>query len=475
MGTGHDDRAVSTATVRSPQVLGLITSLVMLAGGVFLSPPAGVSLAAQRVLAIFLVALILWLTRPVPYVVSSILCVVLLFALGTVNSFAAAATGYTSTLVFFLLLLLLLSESIAEVGLDAQLARRLLSAERTPHRTLHSVAGSVLALAMVMPSAMARAVTFIPIVERLAAGFETSERFERGTFLLLGHVNPIASMALMTGGGMALVTSEIVNESVRTVTWVEWAVLMLPPTVVLYALSTVAAALFASVDGSTTVDTDNAAFATDGDGTPALTREQYIVAAVIIAALGGWILGSFVGLPTVVPAIAAVTILALPGIGVITAEDIAEVNWGIIFLIGAMLSILEVMESTGAITVVVDGLTRAVPFGALAYWQVVAALLAIAVGIRILFSTGSAAIVVALPIVLEFGGTFGVDRLYLALAVLLVVGSTTILPFNTTAVLVSMDRGPLSHRDVASFGLLTMGISIAVAAGAWLVYWPLVA
>ena len=38
------------------------------------------------------------------------------------------------------------------------------------------------------------------------------------------------------------------------------------------------------------------------------------------------------------------------------------------------------------------------------------------------------------------------------------VVQTTIFPFNTSAVLVSMDRGPLPHRDVVSFGLVTMAL-----------------
>ncbi|WP_226480704.1 SLC13 family permease [Natrinema amylolyticum] len=500
MGDGSGERGM-TATVPSRQVLGLFAAVVVLVAGTVRPPPAALTVEGQRTLAVFLSALALWLTRPVPYVVSSVLSVTLLFALGIVDSFSAATTGFTSTLVFFLLCLLLLGDATASVGLDRRLARRLLTADSTPRRALRSVAGSVLALALVMPSAMARAITFIPIVKRLAGAFGSDDGFESAAFLVLGHVNPIASMALMTGGGMALVTSEIVATSVRPITWVDWAVLMVPPTILLYALAAVAAGLFARVGGEATVgangaprpnanddgirtraDGDGIEVRADGDesqpdpdgGTAALTRDQRLVGLVLFGAVASWIGGSFVGLPTVVPAVAAVTVLSLPSVGVITAEDIANVSWGVIFLIGAMLSILDAMNATGAITAVIDALTRLIPFAALADWQIVAVLIAIAVGIRTLFSTGSAAIVVALPIVLEFGGVFGIDRLPLALTVLLVVGSTTILPFNTTAVLVSMDRGPLSHRDVAAFGLVTMGLSIVVAALAWLLYWPLV-
>ena len=464
------------ATVSSWQALGLLTAAGVLVLGTTLPSPPTLTVDGQRTLAVFLSALALWLTRPVPYVVSSVLSVTLLFALGTVDSFAAATTGFTSTLVFFLLLLLLLGDATTSVGLDRQLARRLLTADSTPRRALRSVAGSVLALALVMPSAMARAITFIPIVKRLAAAFEPGADggFESASFLVLGHVNPIASMALMTGGGMALVTSEIVTTSVRPITWVDWAVLMLPPTILLYALASLAAGFFVRLDGHTVVDTNGAARLEADDGTGSLTRDQRLVGAVLLGAIVSWIAGSFIGLPTVLPAVAAVTVLSLPPIGVITAEDIASVSWGIIFLIGAMLSILDVMEATGAITTVTDALTRWIPFAILADWQIVGVLVAIAVAVRVLFSTGSAAIVVALPIVLELAAVFDIDRLSLALTVLLVVGSTTILPFNTTAVLVSMDRGPLSHRDVASFGLVTMLLAVGIAAASWLVYWPLV-
>ncbi|MDF9748222.1 SLC13 family permease [Natrinema salsiterrestre] len=477
MGNRFDVRGMSKTELFSWQSLGLLTAAIVLALGVMSSPPTALTLEGQRTLAVFLSALVLWLTRPVPYVVSSILSVTLLFALGAVDSFGAATTGFTSTLVFFLLLLLLLGDATTSVGLDRQLARRLLSADSTPRRALHSVAGSVLALAFVMPSAMARAVTFIPIVKRLAGGFEsdTDGGFESAAFLVLGHVNPIASMALMTGGGMALVTSEIVATSVRPITWVDWAVLMLPPTILLYTLAVVCAGLFALVDEDVTIQTDDTArLETDGDGTTRLTRDQRLVGAVLLGAIVSWIVGSFVGIPTVLPAVAAVVALSIPSVGVITTEDVSEVSWGIVFLIGAMLSILDAMEATGAITAVVDGLTGWVPFAVLAQWQIVAVLILIAICIRILFSTASAAIVVVLPIVLEFASVFAINQLFLALTVLLVVGSTTVLPFNTTAVLVSMDRGPLSHRDVASFGLVTMALSIAVAIVSWLVYWPLV-
>lgn len=461
--------------------LGVALAVCPLLWDAFLAPPMGVTPDMQSVLAVFAFSLVLWLTEAVPYAVSATLAVTLLYALGVADTYPAATSGFSSTLVFFLFLVLLLGRAISTVDLDAWFASRLLSTDVTATNPVRALAANVFALALVMPSAVARTATFLPVVRRLtdAYGFDRGSDFERSSFFVLGHVNPIASMGLMTGGGMAIVTSQLIRNEVRPISWVEWAVLMLPPVAVLYGLSALTAERLCDSDGTF----DGSTAATSGsdrdrpieaasDGT--FTADQRLVGAVLIGAVGLWILGSFAGVPTIVPAALAVAVLSLPGIGIITAADVQEVSWGILFVIGAMFSILDAMERTGTFTYVVDAATGAIPFGTLAHWQSVAVLLALAVVVRTLFSTGSAAIIVALPILLRLGRRLGVNGLFLALAVLLVVGSTTVFPFNTTSVLLSFDRGPLSNADVAAFGLVMATYAVFVAALSWAVYWPLV-
>ncbi|WP_129115292.1 SLC13 family permease [Halegenticoccus tardaugens] len=462
---------------------GIIAAVAVVLWCVISPPPPGFTPAMQTVLAVFGFSLLLWLTKALPYVVSSSISVTLLFTLGAVETFQEATIGFASTLVFFLLLLLLLGQTIAKVDLDVWFASQLLSNGENAPRPLRSLSMNLLALSFVMPSAVARAVTFIPVVRQLsdAYGVPHDSDFERSSFLILGHVNPLASMALMTGGGMAIITSELVQSEVRPITWVEWAVYMIPPIVVLYVLSALTAERFYDA----LPELDAAATRSDGNGpTPenafdvgsedSFSDDQRIVATVMLGAVALWVVGSFVGLPTIVPAALAVCVLSLPGIRIITAADMADVSWGILFVIGTMFSILEAMESTGTLTYLVETITSLIPFASLAHWQTIVVLLSIAVIMRVFFSTASAAIIVVLPIILRFGEVLGVDQLFLALSVLIIVGSTTFLPFNTTSVLLSFDRGPLSNRDVVAFGFVTMFYASFVIAGSWLFYWPMV-
>lgn len=460
----------------SVRSFGLLLALVVLIVGVLSPAPGRMTQEIQLVLTVFFFALILWLTKAIPYALSSVLSVTLLFTLGITDTFEEAVIGYASTLVFFLFVLLLLGNTISKVKLDERVAKRLLSSQSTPRQTIRSLASNLLVLSFLMPSAMARTVTFIPVVRRLttAYGLNQNSNFTRSSFILLGHVNPIASMALMTGGGMAIITSEIINSSIRTITWVEWGIAMIPPTLALYCLSAISAERIYGVNDTVTVDQDGDGMQLAEEEAPQLTRDQRIVGVVMIGAILGWIIGSFIGLPTIVPAIGAGAILALPGIDIITADDIRDVSWGVLFLIGAMFSILNVMETSGTLVYVVDGITQYVPFSSLPTWQAVTSLLVLAVCIRVFFSTASAAIVIVLPIILEFGEITGTNPLYLALSVLIIIGSTTFLPFNTSAVLISFDRGPLTNREVVSFGFVTMCLSTVVIVLSWLFYWPLV-
>ncbi|MFB9808885.1 SLC13 family permease [Haladaptatus pallidirubidus] len=225
---------------------GVALSIVPILWSVLVPPPHGFTPEMQSVLAVFAFSLVLWLSKAVPYVISATISVVLLFALGGVDTFQDATIGFASSLVFFLLLLLLLGQAISKVDLDAWFASRLLSAGGHSHRPIRALSGYMLALSFVMPSAVARTVTFIPVVRQMteAYGLGHDSDFERTSFLVLGHINPIASMTLMTGGGMAIITSELVQSEIQPITWVEWATLMIPPVVVLYVLSAFTAERF---------------------------------------------------------------------------------------------------------------------------------------------------------------------------------------------------------------------------------------
>lgn len=451
-------------------IFGLVGAIVIVASGIVANPPMGMTDDGLMATSVFFATLLLWLTHTVPYLVSSVTAVMLLYALGVTNSVQAAASGFSSSLVLFLLLLFLLGNTISEVDLDARLADRLLGLEDTPTRALRSLTTALLPLAVFMPSAAARTVALIPVVRRLQTSFDLSfnSDFSQTAFLILGQVNPLASVGLMTGGGMAVVTAELIHSLVGPLTWVQWALYMVPPAAALYLLGAVSVFTLYPLE-----DTDIPEPRTK-DTAAGFNREQRIVAAVMSGTVLAWIIGSFFDIPTILPAAAAVLILSLPNIRIIRADAVADVNWNVLFLVGAMFSLLEALTNTGVVNLLINQTLETIPLNALPVFVSVGILLLVAVAVRIVFSTGSAALLVVIPFALRIGQELGVNQLYLSFSLLIVIGGTTFLPFNTTSALLAYEEGPLNQRDVAQFGVVTLFLSLSVTAVAWLFYWPLV-
>lgn len=446
--------------------VGVILSLSILLIGLVL--PSGIDQQAQLAITVFLFTIVLWLTKPIPLSISSILSVTLLATLGVVDSYAMAVSGFSSRLVFFLLLLFLIGDTISTVNLDDYIASRLLSSSSTPKRTYNRLVGNVLLLAFIMPSGIARAVTFTPIIRRLSDQYEIGKtnNFLRSSFLLLGQLNPIASLALMTGGGMAILSSEIIREAGIPITWLDWALYMAPPIVLVYVSAALVIVYLYPVDNSETVD--------ENLEDTELTGEQQLVGATIAIMIALWIIGSIVGLSTIVPPMLAVTILAAPGIEIITAEDVRKVNWGILLLFGAVFSHIDALSQTGAMELIIDSLLDLVPLGGFPMWLAVASILAGVLLLRLLFSTASACLAITLPVVISLTSSLNINSLYTAFSVIIVVGSTTLLPFHLPPVLIVKEEYPaLRNRDVFAVGLLALFSGVIFSTLCWLVYWPM--
>ncbi|UWG46330.1 Na+/H+ antiporter NhaD or related arsenite permease [Halanaeroarchaeum sp. HSR-CO] len=447
--------------------VGALLALAVLLTGIFLE--TSLSVTAQRSLTIFVFAAVLWVTKPVPLGVSSLLSVVLLPLLGVTDTFDAAATGFASRLVFFLLLLFLLGEAITKVGLDEHVARQLLTASSTPKGSLHRLSGYLLTTALFMPSGIARTVTFVPIVDRLNDLYELSERndFLRSAYLLVGQINPIASLALMTGGGMAILSSEIIRIDIRAITWLEWLVYMLPPIVVIYGVSALVLAEVFSVNDTVTVS-HTAASTVD------ITHDQKVVAVVITATIALWVIGSLTGLSTIVPPMLAVVVLTAPGVRVLTEQDLRTVNWGILLLFGAILSLIASLKQTGAMAFLIEWLLGLVPLTTYPVWLAIAIVLFGVVLLRLLFSTASACLAITLPVIITLAETLSIEPLFFAFSTVIIVGSTTLLPFHLPTVLIVNEHySGLHNRDVFFVGLLSLVVASVVTALSWWLYWPM--
>lgn len=454
------------------QYLSIVLAVALLVGGLLSHPPAELTRDGLVALAVMGFGLVLWQSKAIPHVATSLIVVGLIYALGIVQTFQEATVGFASTLFFFFFTILVLGHAISKVGLDAHVAERLLETSTTPKMSLRQLGKYVLALSFIMPSGLARMVAFTPIIDEVSGMYnlDRDSPFTTSSFLLLGQLNPIASMSLMTGGGISIIGSQLISTAGYPLDWVDWAVYMIPPTLLIFTLGFLAAEKLHTPSANVSQTTVSSS-KSDADHEP-LTRDQTMVAVVMGATLLAWFVGSFVGVPTIIPAIVAVAVLSAPHVRVLTAEDLTEVSWGILFLIGSMLSLIEALESTSAFDWLLGSISTVIPLDAFSLVLVVAILLGIAIGIRLLFPSGSICLIVVMPVIISLGQVHDLNVLYLSLSTVIVIGSTVLLPIHIPPALLAYNSGYVEIREVLVFGLFTIGSALVSICFAWLIYWP---
>lgn len=456
----------------SLQYVSIVFAVACLVYGIFATPPAGLSHAGLLTLGVFGFGLILWQSKAIPLVATSLLVVGALYAFGIVKSFPEATSGFASTLFFFFFTILTLGHSISKVGLDKHVAQRLLATSSTSRASHRQLGKYILLLSFIMPSGLARMVAFTPIIDEVRQQYELDRdgSFATSSFLLLGQLNPIASMSLMTGGGLSIIGAQLIHTAGYEIDWLDWAVYMLPPTIFVYAVGFFTVAQLHPPTGGDRPDNQRRAT----QSTEPLTPSQWVVILVIGGTLLAWAVGSFLELPTLLPAIVAVGLLSAPPVRVLGPEDFSTISWGILFLVGSMLSLIEALEATGTFEWVIGAVAGVVPFSAFGAPTAVAVLLAIVVAMRLLFPTGSTCLIVMIPIVISFGRTYDLNVLYLSLSTVLLVGSTVLVPFHLPPSLLAYNRGFVDTHEVFVYGLCTLTIAMLGVCIAWSVYWPFV-
>ena len=185
--------------------------LIALAAGaaiMALPTPEGLPVAGQRMLAIFVFAVIAWITEAVSYEVSSVMIVALIAFLlglapdvakpavmiGTTKALGMALGGFANTALALVAAALVLAAAMTITGLDRRIALRTLSLVGTSSRRvlLGAIAVTVV-LSFFVPSATARTACVVPIMMGIivAFGVDKQSRFAAAIMITVAQATSI--------------------------------------------------------------------------------------------------------------------------------------------------------------------------------------------------------------------------------------------------------------------------------------------
>lgn len=414
--------------------------------------PETLSPQGQRLAAIFVFGIVLWVSEALPVGVTALLVVVLQPILG-VQSLHAAFEGFASPVFFFVLAMFCIAAAITGARLEQRFAYWLLGRAGTGSRR-------VLAALMIGTAATSTIISDVPacaIFMTIGAGIlgrtgvpRGDSAFGKGVMVGIPIAALIGGVATPAGSSVNILGIHFIEEhgGVR-IPFVDWMALGVP-----MALLLVPAAIWVilrafppeleSIGHPEEIRRERREL-----GPMTVREKKTIVLLVTMMAL--WILGSWVpALSTVVVALVGAVVLFLPGVALLSWRRAEQViAWDTLLMIGGVTSIGAASVESGLAGWLVQSF-----LGGMQDWNLIwilAAISAFTVVIHLALPIGPVVNAVVIPPIALLALDAGQDPALYALPVAFTASCAFLLPLDPVALL-TYSKGYFRMLDMARVG-----------------------
>ena len=450
-------------------LLKVVPPLAVFAAILLAPAPDGLSPQGQRALAVIGLAVVLWATEALPIAVTGISGVVLLVLVGAVPGVESALYGFSQPVAYFLIGILTLGLAVQRSGLAERMAVYLIRFAGGGPRMLYlEMLVSFAALTFALPSASTRGAIMVHVYEQVMAhwGIPRQAPLNKAVMLAMGSLNRLGSTALLAGGITPVVASSLLGDF----SWTRWFVLMAAPFYTVLAVG--GAVVFLYYRAGFRLE-DSPDFRELARGPIRASEVKAGLIALGTALL--WFTDFAHGLHPAVPALIAMTIILLPGVGLLSWREFeANVGWSNFFVIATSLSLAQAIIVSGA----ADWLANVLVGGAAAIGNSpLLLLLAFALGsaaVRVVMPNIAGYLAFTIPIAMSTGAALGLNPLVCGMAVVVVGDSVVYYPAGAASSVFIFQRAGLRAPEVFRFGLVMTVVAIGVLFAVALPYWGMV-
>jgi DASS family divalent anion:Na+ symporter len=451
----------------SPALLLRRTLPFALAIGIWLSPvPAGLTLPAWHLFAIFIAAIASVLVGAFPLLTSTMLAVAAVVLTGTIAP-AKAFGGFANASVLLVVIAFLVAQAVVKSGLGRRISLFMVSRfGRSSLGLAYSIVLTDAVIAPAFPSNTARGGVLFPVVLSVAKGSgsqpDDPEGRRLGGYLMFCAMASLAvSSALwMTATSANPIGIQVAQEFGLQINFGTWFIAAsVPALTAIVLLPWIVAKLYPPGVGDTPEAPTAArqALATLGP----LSRDERITAVAFALMVSGWIFADALGLNVTSIAFAGLGLLLMTN--VLTLDDIAAQGdtlatflWlAVLFALSGQLNELGFMGYVGQ--------RLASHMGGLSWPVTYVTLVALYVAIHYMFVSQSSQVLALLGVFLDVGVRGGVPAPLMAFALLFASSYFSVItPQGGSQNVIFVGSGYLNQGELYRLGLLITLFFLAV-------------
>ncbi|MCZ4655578.1 MULTISPECIES: SLC13 family permease [Dietzia] len=451
------------------QRVGLALAVLVPVAVLFADLP-GLDPPAQRMLAVFSVAVILWVTEAIPLVATAVLVIFLqvllisdeaLVGFGDTAFEAPTAESIYATLAHPVIILFLGGFLLADGAAKYRLDRNLTAVMLRPFRgNLRLTVFGLMFITAVLSAFMSNTATTATMLAVLIPVLAVSPSPAARAGLALSI--PVAA----TVGGLltpvssppnAIAVGTLADQGIR-ITFVDWLLATGPLVMVLLVVAWAVLSV-RYLDRGVAVDID---VRVDLDTRPRAVL-FYVVAGLTVVL---WLTEAAHGIPAATVAFLPVTVLLATS--VMTGEDLRRLQWPVLWLVAGGIALGSGVAATG----LDEWMIGLVDWATLPGLAVTLGLLTLALLLGTLISNSATANLL-IPLVPGLAVTVGSDSVILAVALAVVCGLGMALPVSTPPNAIAYATGEIRTKDMAAIGIVVGVVGLVLVAFVMPAWWSL--
>ena len=325
--------------------LGLVIGVVALGISGAFQTGLGIGAGAGVTFALLLVAAILWISELVPLFVTSVLILFLnvvwvapvLQSEGVTVSASAFMAPFFSDVILLFLGGFVLSAAFQRYGLDERIAQWVL--RRTGRRPTMVLAGVMLTTAFLSMwmSNTATTAMMLGLAGPILAGTRADDPFRKAIALGIPFAANLGGLGTPIGTPPNAIAVQFMNESGTAPSFATWIAMAAPMLVVLLGLAWILLLRLYPARTDDVALPDRGGFES--------TRDSWLVVAIALVTIGGWLTSSIHGFST--GTVALVPVMAFFGLRILEPQDFRQLPWDVLILAGGGLSLGVAVATSG--------------------------------------------------------------------------------------------------------------------------------
>jgi len=472
---------------------GLLIAFIALLVVISLPTPNGLPIAGHRMLGILVFSIIVWMTDAISYPVSAAVIMALMafllgispavatpnVLLGTSKALTMALSGFSNTALALVGGALFIAAAMMQTGLDKRIALYVLS--KIGAKTNRVLAGVIvvgLILSFFVPSTTARVSCMVPIVMGIivAFGVDIKSKFAAVMMIAVAQADSIWNIAIKTAAAQNMIAVGFIEKQLGAyITWLDWFIAAAPFAV---AMSVVLYYLLLKIIPPETDEVPGGKEAIVRAiaelGPMKIGEKKLLVISIIL--LFFWSTEKIVHpFDTSSTTIAAVAIMLLPGIGIMTWKEAQEkIAWGTLVLFGVGISLGSALLATQAAAWMAKFIVVGFSLQTMPILSILAVLSAFLIIIHLGFASATALAAAMIPIIISIFQDLkvpGMNVVGMTMILQYVISFGMILPVNAPQNMVAYGTGTFEVKDFIKVGvpLTIIGYLLILLFGA--TYW----